>query len=331
MTAARVRWGVLGVASIAVRRLIPAIARSQTGVLQAVASREERRAREAAERFGFRRAYGSYEALLADPEVDAVYIPLPNSLHRTWTERAAAAGKHVLCEKPLGITADDARAAVEACARARVVLMEAFMYRFHPQIERMVELVRSGGIGPPWLVRAAFTFGVGPGPNIRLEPTLGGGGLLDVGCYCVNVARLILGEPRTAFAAAEEERGVDVRLAGALRFDGSRMALVDCGLRAPYRQVCEVVGTEGSLLLRRPFQPEEDATEIVVRRARGEPEERIEIPGTNQYVLMVEHFAAVVAGAPARYPPQDAVANMRALDALAAAARTGAPAEVAEG
>lgn len=325
------RWGILSTARIGLRRVIPAIQRSHSSTVVAIASRERERAAAVASRFGIPRAHGSYEELLADPEVEAIYNPLPNSLHADWSIRAARAGKHVLCEKPLAGNADQAARMVEACARAGVLLQEAFMYRFHPQIERMVELVRSGGIGPPWLVRAAFTFGVGPGPNIRLEPTLGGGGLLDVGCYCVNVARLILGEPRTAFAAAEEERGVDVRLAGALRFDGSRMALVDCGLRAPYRQVCEVVGTEGSLLLRRPFQPEEDATEIVVRRARGEPEERIEIPGTNQYVLMVEHFAAVVAGAPARYPPQDAVANMRALDALAAAARTGAPAEVAEG
>jgi len=329
MTAALVRWGVLGAASIAVRRLIPAIARSQGGVLQAVASRDERRAREIAGRFGIRRVYGSYEALLADPEVDAVYIPLPNSLHRAWTERAAAAGKHILCEKPLGVTADDAAAMVEACVRARVVLLEAFMYRFHPQIERLLTLVRSGAIGRPWLVRSAFTFGVGAGPNIRLEPALGGGGLLDVGCYCVNISRLILGEPTVAFATADEEGGVDVRLAGALRFNGGRMALVDCGLRAPYRQVCEVVGPEGSLLLRRPFQPEEDPAEIVIRRARGEPEERLEIPGTNQYVRMIEHFATVVAGEPARYPPQDAVANMRALDALRRAARTGAPVEVA--
>jgi len=323
------RWGILGAASIAIRRVIPAIARSHSGAPHAVASREEGRAREVAGRFGMRRAYGSYEALLADPEVDAVYIPLPNSLHRPWTERAAAAGKHVLCEKPLGVTAADAAAMVEACARARVVLMEAFMYRFHPQIGRLGALVRSGAIGDPWLVRAAFTFGVGAGPNIRLEQALGGGGLLDVGCYCVNISRLILGEPRAAFAAAEYEHDVDVRLAGALLFAGYRMALVDCGLRAPYRQECEVVGSEGSILLCRPFQPEEDPAELIMRGARGKPEERIALPGANQYVLMIDHFAAVVAGEPARHPPQDAIANMRVLDALARAARRGMPEGIA--
>ncbi|HEU5298643.1 MAG TPA: Gfo/Idh/MocA family oxidoreductase [bacterium] len=329
MAAARVRWGVLGVASIAVRRLIPAIARSRTGALQAVASRDLRRAEQAAAQFGIPRAYGSYEALLADREVDAVYIPLPNTLHRPWTERAVAAGKHVLCEKPLGVTAADAAPMVEAAARAGVILQEAFMYRFHPQIEHLRELLRGGALGEVRLVRAAFSFGVGGRGNIRLQAALGGGGLLDVGCYCVSVARLLLGEPETVFASADYEGGVDVRLAGALRFPGGAMALIDCGLRSPYRQECEVVGSEGAALLLRPFQPEEEPAEVIIRRARGRPEERIAIPGANQYVLLVDHVAALIAGEPARYPPQDALANMGALDALGQAARTGAAVPVA--
>lgn len=327
--AGKLRWGILGTASIAVRRLIPAILRSQTGTAVAIASRDAAKAREAAGRFAIPRAHGSYEALLADPEVDAVYIPLPNTLHRPWTERAAAAGKHVLCEKPLGVDAADAASAVAACARSGVVLLEAFMYRFHPQIERLQALIRAGAVGEPWLVRAAFSFGVAAGPNIRLDASLGGGGLLDVGCYGVSISRLILGEPRTAFASAAYEQGVDVRLAGALRFEGDRMALVDCGLRTPYRQECEVVGPEGSIVLARPFQPEDDPTVLLIRRARGAPEERVEMPGANQYVLMLDHFAAVVQGAPARHPPTDAVANMRVVDALARAARTGTPVDVA--
>lgn len=327
--AGTLRWGILGTASIALRRLIPALRRSRTGTLVAIASRDAARARESAARLAIPRAHGSYEALLADPEVDAVYIPLPNTLHRPWTERAAAAGKHVLCEKPLGVDAADAAAAVAACARAGVVLLEAFMYRFHPQIERLQALIRAGVIGEPWLVRAAFSFGVAVGPNIRLEAALGGGGLLDVGCYGVNISRLILGEPHSAFASAAYERGVDVRLAGALRFAGNRMALVDCGLRTPYRQECEVVGPDGSIVVGRPFQPEEDPTALLIRRARGVPEERVEIPGANQYVLMLDHFAAVVGGAPARHPPADAVANMRAIDALSEAARRGVPVDVA--
>lgn len=324
----RLRWGILGTASIALRRLIPAFRRSAAATVVAIASRDAARAREAAERFGIPRAHGSYEALLGDAEVDAVYIPLPNALHRPWTERAAGAGKHVLCEKPLGVDAADAAAAVAACARAGVVLQEAFMYRFHPQIERLLDLIRAGAIGRPWLVRAAFSFGV-TAPNIRLDAALGGGGLLDVGCYGVNISRLILGEPRTAFAAATYEREVDVRLAGALRLADGRMALIDCGLRTPFRQNCEVVGDEGAISLPRPFQPEEDPAALLIRHARGTPEERVEIPGANQYVLMLDHFASVVQGVPARYPPEDAVANMRAIDALARSARGGVPVDVA--
>ncbi|HXF82915.1 MAG TPA: Gfo/Idh/MocA family oxidoreductase [bacterium] len=323
MSAGRTRWGILGTASIAVRRVIPAIARSATGVLVAVASRDRARAETVAERFGIPRAYGSYEALLDDPEVDAVYIPLPNALHRPWTERAADAGKHILCEKPLGVTAQDAAAMVAAASRAGVILQEAFMYRFHPQIERLAALVRSGALGAVRLVRAAFSFTVAEESNIRLEAALGGGGLLDVGCYCVNVSRLLLGEPEAAFASADYERDVDVRLAGALRFPDGRMALVDCGLRSPYRQHLEVVGVEAAVTLPRPFQPEEDAVELVIRRGRGQPDERIEIPGTNQYVRMIDHMGAVIAGAPVRYPAADAIANLAALDALAAAARGG--------
>lgn len=202
------------------------------------------------------------------------------------------------------------------------------MYRFHPQIERMQQLLREGTVGPLWLVRAAFSFGVS-GPNVRLEAELGGGGLLDVGCYCVNISRLVLGEPNTAFASAVYERGVDVRLAGALRVGEERMALLDCGLRTPYRQECEIVGADGSITLPRPFQPEEDPAVLVIRRGRGEQEERIEVPGTNQYVRMIDHFAAIVRGAPPRYPARDTVANMRALDALARSARARAPMEVA--
>lgn len=325
----RLRWGILGAASIAIRRLIPAIARSHTGILTAIASRDEQKAAQVGRQFGIPRAYGSYEALLDDAEVDAVYIPLPNSLHRPWTERAAAARKHVLCEKPLGVNAAEAAAMVASCEEAGVVLQEAFMYRFHPQIERMEQLLREGAVGPLWLVRAAFSFGV-TGPNVRLEAELGGGGLLDVGCYGVNISRLALGEPNTAFASAVYDRGVDVRLAGALRFVDARMALVDCGLRTPYRQECEIVGVDGSITIPRPFQPEEDPAVLLIRRGRGEEEERLVVPGTNQYVRMVDHFAAIVQGAAPRYPARDAVDNMRALDALARSARTGAPADVAK-
>jgi len=314
----RLRWGILSTARIGLRRVIPAIQRSSSGTVVAIASRDRERAAAAASRLGIPRAYGSYEELLADPDVEAIYNPLPNSLHAEWSIRAAKAGKHVLCEKPLAGDADQAARMVEACTRAGVLLQEAFMYRFHPQIERLQHAVRDGVIGRPWLIRSAFTFNVQSAQDIRLRPDLAGGGLMDVGCYCVNLSRLLMGEPSRAHAAAIFEQGVDVRLAGMLRFSRG-LALFDCGLRLPPRQFCEVVGDEGTIFLPRPFQPEEDAALLFVRR--GEGEERIEIPGTNQYVRMIDHFGECVRrGTPPRYPPEDSVANMRVLDLLRAAA-----------
>jgi predicted dehydrogenase len=319
--ARQVRWGILSTARIGVRRVIPALLRSQTGVARAIASRDLGRARTVAAKFDIPRVHGSYEALLADPEVDAVYNPLPNSLHQEWTVRAAQAGKHVLCEKPLGPTAAQAQAMVDACRRAGILLQEAFMYRFHPQIEELRRRVASGAIGTPWLVRAAFTFTVASPDDIRLNATLAGGGLLDVGCYCVSITRLLLGQPHAVWAAAAFERGVDVRLAGMLRF-ASTTGLFDCGLRAPYRQFCEVVGSDATISVPRPFQPEEDPATLIVRT--GDREERVELPGTNQYTLMLDHMGACILDSqPPRFAAEDAVANMRVLDALAASARSG--------
>lgn len=320
--AGRVRWGILSTARIGVRRVIPALRRSQTGTAVAIASRDGARARDIAAKFDIPRAHGSYEALLADPDVDAVYNPLPNSLHLEWTVRAAQAGKHILCEKPLALNAAQAQAMVDACRRAGVLLQEAFMYRFHPQTEELRRRVTSGAIGSPWLVRSAFTFSVTSDDDIRLNAALGGGALLDVGCYAVSVSRLLLGEPQSGWTSAAFERGVDVRLAAMLRFS-SATALVDCGLRAPYRQFCEVVGTGGTVTIPRPFQPEEDPAVLIVRT--GGQEERVEIPGTNQYTLMLDHMGAcILEGRPPQFPPEDAVANMRVLDALAVAAQSGA-------
>jgi predicted dehydrogenase len=316
-----VRWGILSTARIGVRRVLPALLRSQTGKAHAVASRDLARARTVATQFNIPRVHGSYEALLADAEVDAVYIPLPNSLHMEWTVRAAQAGKHILCEKPLGLTAAQAQTMAEAASRAGVLLQEAFMYRFHPQIDEVRRRLESGAIGTPWLVRAAFTFGVTSADDIRLSAPLGGGGLLDVGCYCVSVSRLLLGKPESGWATGTFERGVDVRLAGMLKFP-TATALIDCGLRAPYRQFCEVVGSEGSIAVPRPFQPEEDPAVVVVRS--GKQEDRVELPGTNQYTLMLDHMGTcILEKQPPRFPPEDAVANMGVLDAFAASARSG--------
>ncbi|OLD57430.1 MAG: hypothetical protein AUI83_05340 [Armatimonadetes bacterium 13_1_40CM_3_65_7] len=319
----RLRWGIISTARIGIRRVIPALLRSRTGTAVAIASRDLARAREVAAKFQIPRAHGSYEALLADPDVDAVYNPLPNTLHPEWTIRAARAGKHVLCEKPLAIDARQAQTMVDACRAAGVLLQEAFMYRFHPQITELRRLVASGAVGVPWLARSAFTFAVGSDDDIRLNPALGGGGLLDVGCYCVSISRLLMGEPNAVTASGAFERGVDVRLAGLLTF-AAGTALFDCGLRLPYRQFCEIVGAEGTITLPRPFQPEEDPAVLLVRR--GGQDERVEIPGTNQYTLMLDHMGTcILQRRQPQFPPEDAVANLRVLDALQASARSGNP------
>ncbi|HLW49210.1 MAG TPA: Gfo/Idh/MocA family oxidoreductase [bacterium] len=320
-----IRWGVLGVANIAVRTVIPAIQNARNAQLLAIASRSPGRAAEAAKRLNVR-PYGSYEALLRDPEIDAVYIPLPNALHREWTIRCAAAGKHVLCEKPLGLSAKECRDMIAACRAHDVHLMEAFMYRFHPRTVQVAQLAAAGELGELRLVRAAFTFAVRePETNIRFKSELGGGALYDVGCYGVNVARLLLGEPTEVFAWGESaESGVDETVAGLLRFDRRRTAVVDCGLRMGRREEVEIVGSAGHMLVPKAFLP--GTADAGFHCFRGAEHHQTTVPGTNQSERMVEAFCeALHTGAPVPYPPEDAVANLAVLEALLRSLRTGQP------
>lgn len=319
-----IRWGVLGVSSIAVNRVIPAIQRSSNGRVVAIASRTIQRARDAAARLDIPTAHAGYQAVLDDLAIQAVYIPLPNTLHREWTIRAAQAGKHVLCEKPLGVSAAECHEMSAACRQLGVLLMEAFMYRFHPRTERVVSLVRQGALGDVRLVRASFTFRVrDPATNIRLKRELGGGSLYDVGCYCVNVSRMILGEPRDAFAFAHVgSSGVDEVLGGVLRFDGGRLAVIDCGLSTSRREEYEVVGTEGHLTVPTAFLP--GTAEAPIHMTAGSESSVLSIPGIDQYQRMVEHFAdAVATGGAVGFPPEDAAANLRTIEALLRSVRTG--------
>jgi predicted dehydrogenase len=306
-----------------VRAVIPAMQRARRSELAAIASRTEARARDAAQRLGFRRAHGSYEALLADPDVDAIYIPLPNSMHREWTIRCAQAGKHVLCEKPLGLNAAECAEMIAACRAHGVVLMEAFMYRFHPRTERVARLVAEGAIGDVHLVRASFTFAVRSAENIRLIPDLGGGALYDVGCYGVNVSRMVLGEPREAMARADFGTSrVDEVTGAVLRFEDDRLAVIDCGLRVSRRQEYEVVGTGGHMTVPLGFLP--GAAETHIHLTVGTDQSVIAIQGADEYQLMVEHFEDVLLdGATLRLAPEDATANMQAIDALYRSMKTG--------
>jgi predicted dehydrogenase len=315
---------VLSTANIGRVAVNPAIQASANGELVAVASRDRERARAFAEKGGIARHHGRYEALLDDLEVDAVYIPLPNSLHREWTIRAAENKKHVLCEKPLALGAAECREMEAAAESNGVKLMEAFMYRFHPRTERLLELVRGGAVGELRAIRSAFTFRLTRPENIRLRPELGGGALMDVGCYCVNVSRTVAGrEPVEAQAwAIWGPSGVDVQLAGGLRFDTGVIAQFDCALTIERREACEVAGTGASLSVDSAFLPGTDPVAIVERRGRG-PENRHETAGVDEYRLMVEHFAdAVLHDRPLRYGADEAARNMAVIEALYRSARS---------
>jgi predicted dehydrogenase len=321
----RLRWGVLGTANIGRAAVNPAIQASRNGTLLAVASRDGERARAFAAKHGIPRSHGSYEALLSDTEIDAVYIPLPNNLHAPWTIRAAERGKHVLCEKPLGLTAAECREMEHAASAHGVKLMEAFMYRFHPRTEKAVELARSGALGTVRSIRSTFTFRLTRANDIRLDPAMGGGALMDVGCYCVNVSRTLAGaEPVEAQAwATWGESGVDEQLSGALRFEDGLVAQFDCALTMERRESYEVAGTDASLTVETGFRPGDGNVMIVEHRARGE-EACHEITGADEYRLMVEHFSdCVLHDRPVRYPALEAVANMAVIEALYRSARLG--------
>jgi xylose dehydrogenase (NAD/NADP) len=332
MAAEKLKWGIISTANIGRAAVIPAIHTSRNGDVVAVASRDEERARAFADSLDIPRTYGAYEELLGTDDVDAVYIPLPNNLHREWTVKAAEAGKHILCEKPLALNAAECEE-MEAAARENgVVLMEAFMYRFHPRTEQVLTLVQNGAIGRLATVQAAFTFRLSDRDNIRLQPELGGGALMDVGCYCVNVSRTVAGaEPIEVQASAYwGETGVDEQLVGTLRFSDSVFAQFDCALSLERRETYTVAGTDGHLEVAAAFLPGTGDTTIVEHHGR-EGATTHTIPGAEEYQLMVEHFADCVLHAkPVRYPPSEAAANMRVIEALFRSARNGGHPEQVE-
>ncbi len=323
----RVRWGVLSTANIGRKVVVPSIVASSNGVLAAVASRAAARAEAYAAEFGGVRAHAAYEALLADPDVDALYVPLPNALHEAWTVRALEAGKHVLCEKPLAPTAAACRRMGDAAAASGRVLMEAFMYRFHPRTRAVARLVAEGAIGRPRHLDAAFTFAVRRADDVRLSAELAGGALLDVGCYTVDAARLLLGEePVEAVAfATYGDSGVDVELAGVLRFPSGAVASVACALTLPRREHVAVFGEAGRVEVDRAFVASHEALGYDVADAAGTVAKHA-VDGVDQYRLMVEAFADRVLGRAVDAPPSDAAEAARtvaAVEALAASARRG--------
>jgi D-xylose 1-dehydrogenase (NADP+, D-xylono-1,5-lactone-forming) len=313
-----VQWGVLSTARINDKFIAGASASDAISV-SAVASRDRGRARAYAQQHGIERAHGSYEALLADPAIEAVYISLPNSMHLEWTVRALRAGKHVLCEKPLGRHADAVAEAFDVAAREDRLLMEGFMYRHNPQTRRLEKLVAEGAVGHLRMIRAAFSFAIAEETNVRLSAGLEGGALMDVGCYCVNAARLLAGEPVAVTAQRSlGGDGVDVAFAGTMRFPDDVLAHFDAGFMLALRGELEVVGDQGVLFLDDPWH----CRTPVIELRRDGAVERIELPRVNSYALEAENMSAAIRGEaePLLLGRSDAVGQAAAIDALQAAA-----------
>jgi xylose dehydrogenase (NAD/NADP) len=315
-----VRWGILSTADIG-NKLLAGAAESPDVDVVAVGSRELARAEDFAQRHAIPRAYGSYDELLADPGVEAVYIPLPNTMHCEWSIRAIEAGKHVLCEKPMSRHSADVERVFDAAERAGRLLSEAFMYRHHPQTTRLFELVRGGAIGELRLVRSAFSYGLFDEQNIRLRTDVQGGALMDVGCYCVSGSRLLAGEPESVFGRAYiGPTGTDWVFTGSLRFADGVLGLFDCGTTLSNRDELEAMGTEGSLFLDDPWH----CLEPVIELRREDGVERIETERGNPYRLELENLGGAIRRQTAPLlGREDAVAQARVIEALFGSAASG--------
>ena len=317
-----VKWGIISTAHIN-RLVIPGAKESPKVDLVAVASRDQGRADEYARQWEIERAYGSYEALLEDPEIEAVYISLPNTLHCEWSIRALEAGKHVLCEKPLSRHPEEIDAAFDAAERTGRLLMEAFMYRHSPQTKRLKQLVDDGAIGELRLIRSVFSYSLYDTDNIRLRTEVEGGALMDVGCYNVSGSRLLGGEPTSVFGEAWfGPSGTDWVFGGTLRFPGDVIALFDCGTAMTDRDELEAIGSEGSLFLDDPWH----CNAPVIELRRDGKVERIELEPVDSYRLELENLSDAIRGeSELLLSRDDAVAQARALQALHGAATSAEP------
>jgi len=316
-----VRWGVLSVANIALRRVIPAIVASESGQLVAVASRHEQRAREQFSQQPDVRIYHDYQSLIDDPEIEAIYNPLPNSLHARWTIKALLAGKHVLCEKPLAVTAEEGMLMIEAARNSGKLLMEAFMYRFHPQMIWALEQIHSGRLGEIRIVRASFFFNILlplRANDIRLQPQLAGGSLMDVGGYPVNFCRAVYGHAPSAVAArvyAAAPGAVEHATSAVLDFGNGRFGQIDSSFGLPTRQMAEVIGEQGSLSMPVPFVTGAHETEVILSLEGQTIHQKIQ--HADPYRLEVEHFSACVrTGTQPAFGLDETLENLATIEAI---------------
>jgi predicted dehydrogenase len=325
----KIRWGILSTAKIGVEKVIPAMQRGTLTEVVAIASRTEAKARQAADKLGIAKSYGSYEALLADPDVDAIYNPLPNDQHVPWSIKALEAGKHVLCEKPIGLSALEGRQLADTSAKfPKLKLMEAFMYRHHPQWKAAKELVQSGRIGKLRTIQTFFSYYSDDPHNIRSRPELGGGGLMDIGCYAISLSRWLFdAEPSRVLAHVEIDPnwGVDRMALAILDFGDGGSATFTCSMAVNPLQVVHVVGTEGRIELSEvPFNAP-NKVPCVVRLQRGNGAiERIEVKTCDQYTIQGDLFArAILDDTPVPTPIVDAIRNMDTIEAIFAAGKAG--------
>jgi predicted dehydrogenase len=326
----KIRWGILGVARIATEKVIPAMQRGHWSVVTAIASRDLAKARRAAAALGLPKAYGSYDDLLADPDVDAIYNPLPNHLHVPWTIKAAERGKHVLCEKPIAMHADEARQLIAARDRTGVRIQEAFMVRTHPQWLRVRELLEAGAIGQPRAVLGAFAYFNRDPANIRNIPAAGGGALMDIGCYLINTSRFVYGrEPERVVGLVQRDPDMKTDRMTTIMLDfGDGHAAGTCSTQMVFYQRMQILGTTGRIELPIPFNaPPDRPCRVILDSGAdlyGGGVTTIEIDLCNQYTIQGDRFSkAILDGQDVALPLEDAVRNMACIDAIFRSASTG--------
>src|SRR5690625_3367789 len=312
MSIKKVRWGIMSTASIGKRSVIPGIQGSDISEVKAVASRSLENAQSFAKEMNIEKAYGSYEELLNDPEIDAVYIPLPNHLHKEWTIKAAEAGKHILCEKPIALDETEAEEMIEACKKANVVLAEAYMYRHQKRFTDIKQRIKNGEIGDARGIHGIFTFNSAADEgNIRFKKEWGGGSIYDVGCYPISAARFLLDEEPTAVTAqaffSPEHGNVDMMASGLLEFSNGVALTFDCGMWAEFRNEIEILGTEGRIIINSAFMGDQSYDMI-----KNGNTETIQIQDSNHYALQADSFAeSILEGKPAKFSFDDIYNNMK--------------------
>ncbi|MGQ9617091.1 MAG: Gfo/Idh/MocA family protein [Spirochaetota bacterium] len=323
------RVGVIGTAEIAVSRVIPALSKSDKVSVVAIASRDGRKAREWAEKLGVKLSFGSYEELLECTEVEAVYIPLPNSLHAEWSIRALKMGKHVMCEKPLAMSGEEVARMIQTARENDLVLMEGFMYRFHPRNETVFKMVRGGEIGTLRAIESAFSYFLTNEASYLMSRELGGGALYDVGCYCVNVSRMLAGEePSEVYGMWNLSRtGVDINFSGILRFPGGVLSNFHVSMNEEPRFYYRAVGEKGLIEVPWAFVSFGRVTNAIIQK--NEKSESLTFDPCDEYRHEFEHFTdTIFKNTPPRYSIEDSLNNIRILEALVRSAQRGLPQKV---